>query len=509
MISFADDADLGFPLHEKRRAVIESLIDWQALADTQPGFVMPDLHEVAAGLGWQCARTVQRWMAAGGYAPQERERYEIDPAGLRALLRTRGRVMPAYRLLEREQWLDGAPVTYETFRAAFKRVRKAWRAAMKHGDAARRDCELDIFVGRELLFEVLALDGKEMSIIALHPRTGADTNIYVIAVICETSRVIAYLHVTPDPIGTDDIIAALVGAMLPSPEFPYAGRPHAVRWDNHLAHVSVGITNALSPFGIPAFHTEYHAPWQNPYAESLNNVFENSVAVAQPTFKHGPTFRDRTPVNGRAERPDFEVVKRLLIAAAHEHNTKRVHSSLGCTPDAEWTRRPKPPVIEPDRVRWMVSRVPQDDRTVTRKGIRVLNEHYVHPALYELMGRAVWPYRRNGQEAYSIDVFDVRGKRICTAINRKDAPDGLWIEIQDQHYRDRREFRAHDRAALKEADDVTKRLNAATAPPLPHATPEGRRDAIAAAEITAARTGRSRATDRTVGDHSRDAKAAS
>jgi transposase InsO family protein len=490
-----------FPLHERRRAAIDALISLAAVAGTTPGIYLPDFQAVAESLGWGCARTVQRYMAKGGYAPQRRTRYEIDPTAIRTLIRCRGRSKWAYRRMCSEHWHDHAPVTYETFRTAVNRLPSAWRAAMRDGDAARRDRELDIFIGHQLLYEVLAIDEKQMSLAARHPKTGIEGDVWVLAPICETSRVVTHAHVCADSPSADDVLDALVGAMLPSPEFPYAGRPWAVRWDNAHAHIAYPVTDALSTLGIPVIFMNAYSPWENPYAESFNSMLEEWAAT-QPTYKHGPTMRNRDYVNKNALLPEFEVYRQRIIELTRGYNSEHVHSSLGCTPDAFWTHSPhKPPLLKADDIRWM-NTATRESRVVTRHGVRVDNDFYVHPLLYDLIGTPVMAHKRRNQDE-TAEIFDLKGSHLYTAINRKHAPDSMWVDTQDHQTKSRREYRAYERDALAEADRETSQANANLTSPSLHTTPAGRRRAASEAQFAGARPSSARVTGRTAGDHSK------
>jgi hypothetical protein len=494
----------GFPLHERRRAVVELLIKLRAESAHNPLIAMPDLSEVASSLGWS-RKSLVRWMNRGGYAPLARESFQIRPEAMRALIRCRGDIRPAYEMVAKKYWDGRPPVTYETFRVAVHRdVPETWKAAMKEGDAARRQQELDIFVGREDLYEVVAFDTKEMSMYAQHPVTGERCDVFVLAPICETSRLVTHVHISPDPINSDDVIAALAGMFVPSLDFPYGGRPYAVRWDNALAHLSLPISWTLASFGIPLIWMDARMPEQNPYAESRNGVLEN-WARTQPTYKHGPQQRNGEHANRNALLPRFEVVRQDVTALLRNYNTTLIHSALGCTPDAEWGRRPKPPSVDSDQLRWLSSQVTREVRVMSRKGLQVDNDIYVHPALQAYMKQRVFPYKRKNDNS-TVEVFDEAGAHICTAIRREEAPDGMWVEVQDGHQQSRRAYLSVEEDALQEADEETARRNAEVSDAPAHTTERGRRRAIAEAEIAAARLSRSRRTERTAGSRRREGR---
>lgn len=206
------------------------------------------------------------------------------------------------------------------------------------------------------------------------------------------------------------------------------GVPQVAKTDNGSDYTSKYINAVFKRLDIKAELCAPFSAWEKPHIERFFRTFAHDIAELLPGFI-GHNVAERSAIEARKQFSDrlfkkdevIEIKKSSVefqefINAWLENCYHRdKHSELKQTP-LEMVRAWKHPVkrIEDERVLDILLSRPSSTRTIGKKGIKLDNGIYVHPALAAYSGEECQPYY-DDKDMGRIYVYDMFGDFICIA----------------------------------------------------------------------------------------------
>lgn len=213
------------------------------------------------------------------------------------------------------------------------------------------------------------------------------------------SRMVAGFLVSLDPPCATSVGLALAHAVLPKTAWlaqreirlpwPIAGLPRSVHVDNGKEFHSRALERGCRQHGIQLEHRPVHTPRYGGHIERLMGTLMQRIhELPGTTFSN---IREKGDVDPDAAAiltlRELELAFALDVLGPYH---MELHSALGIPPIAAWserlTRRPHPPCVPPDAIRWLQDFLPFREVTVRREGIRLHSIFYYDDVLTTWLG---------------------------------------------------------------------------------------------------------------------------
>ncbi|MEI7030794.1 Mu transposase C-terminal domain-containing protein [Streptomyces pratensis] len=400
-------------------------------------------------------RTVRRWLVAvredGRLERAERRRFVFTSQLARRLAFHRGSVAALHRELTAEAATAGGgavPSLATLYRAAARDVSAGLRAGMRGGEAARRDH--DVFLQRPAARrnEVWEADHVQVKVeVDIDGRPGRPWVTWFID--CAT-RVICGFAVTAQVPSRESVLVALRDAISREGEHgPFGGLPGAVRVDRGKDFLSRTVGEALGAFAVPVVDLPGYSPHLKGTVEALNKAAKQMFFASLPGYTAAPRLKGgKRPAAGQRLLPLEAFIELLGQWVAWWNTEHRPRSLAGRTPQAAWEEDLTP--IEDAEPRALHMFTLEDDgrvRTLTGKGVRWRNRHYVDAWMTGQAGRKV-RLRYMPHHEHEIEVYDAAtGRHLGSAyLSNRASPE---------------QIREMKRARAREADRLKRLLAAA------------------------------------------------
>ncbi|MFF5638427.1 Mu transposase C-terminal domain-containing protein [Streptomyces sp. NPDC012825] len=399
-------------------------------------------------------RTVRRWLAVarvdGRVERAERRRFTFTPQLARRLAFHRGSVAGLHRELAAEASTRGGtvPSLATLYRAVARDVSPGLRAGMRGGEAARRDH--DVFFERPAVHrnEVWEADHVQVKVeVDIDGRPGRPWVTWFVD--CAT-RVICGFAVTAQVPSRESVLVALRDAISREKEHgPFGGLPGAVRVDRGRDFLSRTVGEALGAFAVPVVDLPAYSPHLKGTVEALNKAAKQMFFASLPGYTAAPRLKGgRKPAAGQRLLPLEAFIVLLGQWVAWWNTEHRPRSLGGRTPAAAWDEDLTPVEdAEPGALHMFTLEDDGRVRTLTGKGVRWRNRHYVNAWMTGEAGRKV-RLRYMPHHEHEIEVYDAAtGRHLGAAYlsNRASAE-----QIRDMK-----------RARAREADRLKRLLKAA------------------------------------------------
>ncbi|MFI0908675.1 Mu transposase C-terminal domain-containing protein [Streptomyces sioyaensis] len=439
---------------------------------------------VAKAVG-RSERTVWRWVvearATGQVDAASRTRFTVTPEMRRLLVLWGGNASAVHRELRQralaDSQLPAVPSLTTIHRALRRDLTPGDRAGLAHGEAARR--AFDVFGKRPAEHRNAAWEGDHKCVPVKVWVEDELAQPWVTWFIDCARKVIMGVAVTPHAPSRDAVLAALRMALDRSEPFgPAGGLPGLVRVDRGKEFLCTTVSSALGAFAVPVVDLPAYSPHLKGTIEALNGAVEEMLFVSMPRYVHGQRL-----TGGRTADPDepaltFEAFVELLLKWVHWWNTEHQPRALGgCTPIEAWRSDPTPLRDVPSEQ--LAHFGLEDDgrtRTITTQGVQWRNRHYIAPWMVGQGGVRV-AVRHLPHHDTSIEVFDLHGGYLGTAVLAEAASEDQIREVRKARTAKARRLRADMKAAARLRRE---RFKAVTTP-----TPPQRLGALTEAEAEA------------------------
>ncbi len=277
--------------------------------------------------------------------------------------------------------------------------------------------------GIERLNQLWELDATPADLACTLP-DGSKRRYHITALIDVWSRV-PKLLVTETP-RTESNAALMRRAILSE------GKPEKVKIDNGSDYVSKGMMLILDMLGIDYEVCPPFSPWKKPHIERFFRFFSHDLLELKQGFL-GHNVAERKAIEARktfAERlmKKDEVIDVTMtpeelqqfcddwVANIYMH---KHHEGIDATPfEKRASYQGEITTIKDERALDQLLSVPTHGgmRTITKKGIKIDNIHYIAPELAVLVGQQI-QVRHDKDDLGQIIVSDLEGAFICVALN--------------------------------------------------------------------------------------------
>ncbi|MFE5729569.1 Mu transposase C-terminal domain-containing protein [Streptomyces sp. NPDC056528] len=400
-------------------------------------------------------RTVRRWLAMardeGRVERAERRRFTVTPQLARRLAFHRGNTVALHRELTAEAAAAGGgvvPSLATLYRALARDLSPGLRAGMRGGEAARRDH--DVFFERPAVHRNEMWETDHVQVKVEVDVDGEPRRPWVTWFIDCATRVICGFAVTAQVPSRESVLVALRDAVSRQGEHgPFGGLPGAVRVDRGKDFLSRTVAEALGAFAVPVVDLPGYSPHLKGTVEALNKAAKQMFFAELPGYTAAPRLKGgRKPAAGQLLLP-LEAFIELLGQWVTWWNTEhRPRSLAGRTPQAAWEEDLTPVEdAEPGALHMFTLEDDGRVRTLTSKGVRWRNRHYVESWMTGQAGRKV-RLRYMPHHEHEIEVYDATiGRHLGSAYlsNRASAE----------------QIREMKRARAREADRLKRLLQAA------------------------------------------------
>lgn len=399
-------------------------------------------------------RTVRRWLTAARaedrFGPAVRERFVVTPGVLKLLAFHRGNAAALHRELVTVEAGGGAqaPSLATLYRAITRDVPPGQWAGLRGGESARR--AHDVFLQRPVGHrnEVWESDHVQVKVdVDIDGRPGRPWVTWFID--CAT-RVICGFAVTAQVPSRESVLVALRDAISREGEHgPFGGLPGAVRVDRGKDFLSRAVGEALGAFAVPVIDLPAYSPHLKGTVEALNKAAKQMFFAQLPGYTAAPRLKGgRKPSAGQRLLPLEAFVELLGQWVAWWNTEHDLRSLAGRTPQAAWEADLTPiEDAEPGALHMFTLEDDGRARTLTGKGVRWRNRHYVDAWMTGQAGRKV-RLRYMLHHEHEIEVYDaVTGRHLGSAYlsNRASAE----------------QIREMKRSRAREADRLKRLLTAA------------------------------------------------
>ncbi|WP_377266748.1 Mu transposase C-terminal domain-containing protein [Peterkaempfera sp. SMS 1(5)a] len=417
-------------------------------------------------------RTVWRWLAearaTGQVEPAARTRFTITPQIRHLLVLWGGNASAVHRELLQQARADPqlpAVPSLATFHRALRRdLTPGDRAGIAHGEAARR--AHDVFGERPAEERNAAWEGDHKCVPVQVWVEDELAQPWVTWFIDCATKVIMGVAVTPHAPSRDAVLAALRMALDRSEPFgPAGGLPALVRVDRGKEFLCSSVTSALGAFVVTVVDLPAYSPYLKGTIEALNDAVEEMLFVSMPRY-----IRQQKLTGGRIADPDepaltFEGFVELLLNWVHWWNTEHRPKQLeGRTPMEAWRADPTP--LHDIPAEQLAHFGLEDDgrtRTITTRGVRWRNRHYIAPWMVGQGGVQV-AVRHLPHHDTTLEVFDLHGSYLGSAFLADAASEEQIREVRKARTAKARQLRADMKAAAKLRRERFKAVTSATPP---------------------------------------------
>ena len=411
-------------------------------------------------------RTVWRWLGAPESAPRrsftlsaaDREAFAHFCGNIAAVYRARAAVVGGSRLAAGvpvpefliEGWTLAAAVSPRTYYRAFDtELTPAERAAWRTGESGRRSAEVYLKRPDAVRGRVWEMDHKQIPLVVLPPK-GSAVCPWMTTVVDDGTRALVGWSVALYP-NAGTVLTAMRMAMVQDPaRGDFGAVPERVRFDRGLEFAADSVTRTLGSLAVLVHRLPAFTPHRKGKVERVNLTIEQMLLSGLPGFTGGPrnaagklygpigdTVRERAAAETATAGPmRIERFVESFAAWVAWYNTEHQHRSLGGrTPAQAWAEDPAPlQRIGAEQVRHLL--LADEERVITKEGIRHAGLHYLAPELHGRGGTRV-QIRYMPHDDRSIEVY-LGQSHLCTAV-----PTGQMTAEQTE------QFRAHARAEAK------------------------------------------------------------
>ena len=390
---------------ERRQAAVERLLDLRGR-----GCLDSNVVALAAQSLGVTDRTVWRWLAAGGYAPEPRAGWTMTAAAIEAFYQAGGRPTVAWRMYAE----SGERVPSETvFRDAVRRdLSPAERAYARAGEEGRR--RYSVYRRWEPAYrnEIWEADHAQLDVEILPLRGRRLLRPWLTVIVDGFSRVLMGWVLSLYP-SSAEVLAAIREAVVIDPERgPWGGVPQLIRFDGGRDFLAEAVSRAAAELGCTGFPTAPYQPQQKGKIERFHRTLGEGLIATLPHYTGGPR-RSNGKLYAQAAPLSLPQLQTRVRDFVDHYNQHCVHSSLaGLTPATKWASSAQPlDVVDPARLQWML--LADQTRRVLKDGIHFQGEIFVAPELTRIGGTTV-EIRYVPHDVRSIEVFTEDGW-LCTA----------------------------------------------------------------------------------------------
>ncbi len=374
-------------------------------------------------------RTVWRWIAAGGYDPRQRARWQLTAEAIEIFYQANGQPTVAWRMAT-DAGL--AVPSHRTFcRAVESDLSQAERAYARRGEDGRRNYELYRRYEPKARNDVWEMDHAQLDLEVLPVRGKRLVKPWLTVIVDGFSRVIMGWALSVRPTSAE-VLAALREAIVLEPaRAPWGGVPALVRFDSGKEFLADAITRAAGEVGFAARSTAPYSPYQKGKVERLHQTIGKGLISKLPNYTRGPRHRNgklyTQPAALSLEQLEFSI-EEFVGAYNREHH----HSSIGMTPAEKWASSSAPlDVIAAEKLRWML--MADQTRKVLKDGIHFGGEIFVAPGLTRAVGETV-QVRYMPHDLRSIEIFAGRDGWLCTAYPQGQlSPEDASAVVEQRH----------------------------------------------------------------------------
>lgn len=412
---------LGHATRDEHAAMVKRLQTMKKECGYLPNRLV---REVAESIGIS-ATSLRRHMRIGMPAKRVgRNKWTPTPECLEAYWYANGNASRAYRMLAKSGDVE-LPALGTFIRAVHRELKPHERVEAKAGRLASRN--FVVYGERAETVANFCLEGDAFKLdLPIVPLRGSKpTNAWMVLFADSASRGVSgwAINLTPDR-GT--VLAALGNAVRANPDRgPFRGVPQTIRWDKGLEFNNQGLKEAASMLGVVVNTTAAYQPWEKGKIERLGRTIMEEALFDLPFYSKAP--RSQEGVTAAEEVKNLEPISLEMLVAVieatiNDYNCHRIHSALnGRTPAQAWVDM-QGDIEMPDEAVLRRFLLEGEYRTVTKKGVRMNNLHYVSPKLHNFVGEIVEVRSRpHDDRAIEIYVGDEHLATAKPAVRQSDA----------------------------------------------------------------------------------------
>jgi putative transposase len=437
---------------ERRDAAVKRILELEATGRLPAGA----LRVAAVSLGVS-ERSLRRWKADGGYAPQKRQAWKLTAEAIEAFYRSGGRPASAWRTLS-EAGAD-IPSQRAFYRALERELAPAERAYARDGEEGWRRNSVYLKWEPQARNDVWEADHAQLDVEVVALRGSRLQRPWLTVIEDAYSRLIMGWALSLYPTSAEVLTALREAIVIDDDRGPWGGVPHVVRFDGGKDFLSKAVARAAAEVGFVISMTAPYSPYQKGKVERLHQTINTELIATLPHFLGGPRRADGKLYAQPRPLTLVELQEKIRLYVAH-YNSARAHSSLGgLTPQEKWdSSLTILDRVDPRALRWMM--MADKERTVQSNGIFFENEYYIDTeGKLQSIGRGtVVQIRYMPHDKRSIEVFTDDGY-LCTArpqgqLEREDKDAVIEARHEAKRAAARRKTRA-SRAAKARTEPLT------------------------------------------------------
>ena len=392
----------------RRRGELQAQLTRRLQAERQEGrLTTAAVRDVAAACGVS-ERTVWRWARKG--ASQARDRYQLSPQDVDALVDAGGNISAAWRA----RLAEGASVpSLRTYQSAFGRqLLSGQRAALVQGDEGRRRHEIHLRWEPEHRNAVWEADHKELPVLVLPPRGLRPQKPWVTLFLDGFSRAVMGWALSLQPSAASVLAALRMALLQDSDQGPFCGIPDVLRIDNGLEFAAESLHTAAAVLGFRVTTLPPYTPHLRGKVERYHRTIDEAFAAGMPLHTAGPRAAD-----GRLYGPGSAMTLTLFAHQfavwVRQYNLETPHAGLnGQTPCDRWSTDPTPlRGVADTELRWLL--LASTRRRILKDGVHFAGRIFVAPEMNGRVGQSV-EVRHMPHDLRQVEIF-IDGDWLATA----------------------------------------------------------------------------------------------